>query len=317
MFIKKELPELMEKATVEKGENWMHSGGHNALIGKMMRGDGEYYICASNDMWYPADFVSGMVAELEKHENRHYGSATCKLMHWDFERAEAGEPEASAGGHDEPNGELSSSKTNIIDSCGITLTRGHHFFELGQGEEDKGQYDGKKEIFGSSGALAVYRKSALNAVAYQNPEGKKEYFDELLHYKNDVDMSYRLRWAGQKCLLIPKVKVWHDRQAGNLHRDAFLLRILKARKEKSQWIRENSFYGQLVVLKKNYDARFSFGVRLRTFFYKWASIKYALAFEPILIKQLFKIHKDAAKIEDRRKKMPRSVSPKDIESFMQ
>ena len=191
----------------------------------------------------------------------------------------------------------------MLDSCGIGLTQGHHFFDIGQGKKDEGQFDGTKEIFGASGALAVYRKSALNTVCYVSPEGRREYFDELLHYKNDVDLSYRLQWAGQKCLFIPSVRVYHDRQ-------------VDTKKRKSLATLESSLYGQLFVLKKNFDPRFSFTVKFKTFLRKWGYVKWRLAYNPLLIKQLFQLGKDAAKIEDRRKKMPRAVSPKEIEQLM-
>jgi hypothetical protein len=43
-------------------------------------------------------------------------------------------------------------KANVIDSCGIGITPSHHFYDIGQGEEDNGQYDKLKDIFGPSGA---------------------------------------------------------------------------------------------------------------------------------------------------------------------
>src|SRR5690242_20286147 len=80
-YVQKNLPAITQKISIEKGENLMHSGGHNVLMRKM---SGEYYFCCSYDMLYSPDFVSKIVAELEKSENKKYGSATCKIMRWDF-----------------------------------------------------------------------------------------------------------------------------------------------------------------------------------------------------------------------------------------
>ena len=121
-YIRHNLPEVFRAIKIERGPNLWHSGGHNRLIRRM---NGQYYITASVDMSYPPDFVSKTIQALEKPENRHYGSATVKLMVWDF------------GSHE---------KTNIIDSCGFGITRSHLFYDIGQGKEDKGQYDKMRDI---------------------------------------------------------------------------------------------------------------------------------------------------------------------------
>jgi len=308
-FIKTKLPEVFDVVNIEKGENLWHSGGHNALIRQMT---GDYYVCCSNDMLYPPNLVSDIINELEKHENKKYGSATCKLMVWDFVLRNPDYPKID--------------KTTIIDSCGIGIKKNHYFYDIGQGEEDRFQYDHKRYIFGPSGALAIYRKQALEDVVYQpknhksqitNHKLKKEYFDELLHYKNDVDLAYRLQWAGWPCLFIPEVKVYHDRQASNLEESPnLLIRILKNRKQKSKWVRENSFFGQQVVLIKNFSKKFSFLIRLRTVLHQWGTLLYALVFEPYLLKQLKIIKKNEKEILTKRDAIKRNVSPKVIEKFM-
>ncbi len=282
-YVKENLPQIFNETNVrvQKGENKMHSGGHNALIAQMT---GDYYVCASNDMSYPADFVSKVVAELEKPENRKYGSATVKLLQWDFGKQE---------------------KTNRLDSCGIGVKRAHHFFDIGQGEEDKGQYDHLKSIFGGSGALVVLRKKALEDVRYKN-----ELFDELIHYKNDVDLAYRLEWAGHPCLFIPGVRVWHDRQVSG--KDG----MIKSRQEKSLWAKENSYFGHLVVLRKNHSTGFSWGTRLRTWLYNIAKFFYILFLEPRLLKQHFIIRRHRDELRAKRRAMKRVAKPSDIESFM-
>ena len=306
-FIEKKLPDVFDVAHIEKGENFFHSGGHNALIRKM---DGEYYICASNDMLYPPNMVTNFVKEMEKNEHKKFGSATCKLMSWDFVLRSPDYPEVD--------------KTNIIDSCGIGIKKSHFFYDIGQGEDDDRQYDHKKYIFGPSGALAVYRKEALEDVVYKlktrftnrADKGVREYFDELLHYKNDVDMAYRLQWAGWPCLFIPEIKVYHDRQAGNKEKGGRIKKILASRGKKSEWVKENSFFGQQAVLFKNYSKRFSVPVRLMTCFYKWSTIVFALLFERYLLKELKKIKKLRKELTAKRDAVKRNVSPGEIEKFM-
>lgn len=299
-FIKKELPDVYDITRIDKGENLWHSGGHNALIRKM---EGDYYFCCSNDMLYPPNFVSDIVKEMEKHENKKFGSATCKLMVWDFVLRSEDYPEID--------------RTFLIDSCGIGIKKTQFFYDIGQGEEDRHQYDHKKYIFGPSGALAVYRKQALDDIGYKNGFGDIEYFDELLHYKNDVDISYRLQWAGWPCLFLPEVKVYHDRQVTNLTKSRFsIIKRLKNRKQKSNWIKENSFFGQQIVLMKNYSKSFSLYTRFLSSAYQLAMMAYNLIFEPNLLKQFKLVKRHEKEILAKRDAMKRSVPAKTIEKFM-
>ena len=277
-------PEFFHKAKIERGKNLMHSGGHNAIIRQM---EGEYYICASNDMLYPSDFVSHIIWGMEGSEPRHYVS-TCKLMQWDYEKMLAGDE--------------TDSKTARVDSYGIGLTKGHHFYDIGQGKDEK-DAEIPEKMLGPSGALAVYHKDALDAVAYRREDGQIEYFDENLHYKNDVDLAYRLSWAGFSCYLAKDIKVYHDRQVGRKSR-------------KSAWAKENSLKGHLITLKKNFDSRFSPAVKFSTFISNAVRFLYTL----ILAPKMLGIYRDVRKMKEeigrRKHSIQKNVSPAEIESIM-
>lgn len=75
-------------------------------------------------------------------------------------------------------------------------------------QEDTGQYDRAEEVFGACAAASAYRKSALEAVRNDNPDGK--IFDEqLFMYCEDVDLNLRLRLRGLRCLYVPEATVYH------------------------------------------------------------------------------------------------------------
>jgi GT2 family glycosyltransferase len=298
-YINDNMPEVLTKVKTETGPNLWHSGGHNALIRKAK---GDYYFCCSNDMLYPSDFVSKIVAIMENRENKRFGSATCKLMKWDFDQAQRGEIEAS--------------KTNVIDSCGIGLTKGHQFFDIGQGESNHIPYSIHKEIFGPSGALAVYRKKALEDIAYKNEKGEKEYFDELLHYKNDVDLSYRLQWAGYPSLFIPEVRVYHDRQVGVKINAGIAIARLKDHGKKSEWVRGNSLFGQLVTLKKNFTKDYSPEVRFKTWLGSFTRYMHTLLFDPNLLKQYSLVKKFRGEIKKKRENIICKKEAREIEKLM-
>lgn len=297
-YIENNLSHLLPKIKLERGENLFHSGGHNALINKM---EGEYYFCCSNDILYPPDFVSKIVTILEKPENQKYGSATCKLMQWNFQQRQLELPE----------------KTDIIDSFGIGLTQGHYFYDIGQGEKDVGQYKNLHEIFGASGALTVFRKKALQAIAYKNSKGSIEYYDELIHYKNDVDLAYRLQWAGYPCLLIHDVAVYHDRQVSSTKGEFSFITMLKSRRGKSDWAKKNSFSGHWVVIIKNVKGQaFSWPVKIKTNVSHFLRFIYTFLFERELLGEYKTLKKYEEEIKAKTSSMKRKASPKELEKYM-
>ena len=63
-------------------------------------------------------------------------------------------------------------------------------------------------VFGASGAAALYRREALDDVAY--PAG--EVFDEAFFaYREDADLAWRLQRRGWRCLYWPAARAWHAR----------------------------------------------------------------------------------------------------------
>ena len=276
-FVKTELPEIFEKVKLTKEDNLFHSGGHNAIINEM---SGQYYFCCSNDMLYPSDFVSKMVKGLE--ENSEFTLATPKLMRWDYEN---------------------NAKTDIIDSLGIGVKPWHHFYDIGQGEQDKGQYDELKEVFGASGAMSVFSKKALESIKYTPSEGTPEYFDNFMHYKNDCDLSYRLRWAGNRALLVQDAEVYHDRQAAS---DT----------KKSLWTRQSSFFGEKLLMAKNLSpGTLPLKGRILTAIYHFLKTTYLLVRSPQLFKEYSKIKKLRPAIEAKKRAITKKISVKKMAKF--
>ncbi len=291
-YLKESHPEFFNKATIIKGENLMHSGGHNAIINKM---NGDYYICASSDMLYPKNFVSRTVDEMEKNMAK---VAACKLMQWDYEKQLAGD--------------IQGAQTNIIDSFGIGLTRAHKFFDTGQGVNIS-DFHGRHKIIGPSGALAIFHKDALNAISYKNHDGKLEYFDETMHYKNDCDLAYRLSWSGFSCL-VTDTRVYHDRQMGGKNTGA--LKKLKYHHNKAYWAKESSLFGHLVTLEKNYSKDFSIDIKIRTRLSRVVRFLYTLFFSFGMLSTYSKISVLKKDIARKRKAIKKNVTPEEIQALM-
>lgn len=97
----------------------------------------------------------------------------------------------------------------ILDSTGIEP----NFLQLlpsdrGQGQPDWRQFDGLWDVFGPTGALSLWRRSALDRIAI---EGR--IFDESFHsYFEDVDLAARARIAGYKCRYVASARAVHPRK---------------------------------------------------------------------------------------------------------
>jgi GT2 family glycosyltransferase len=98
----------------------------------------------------------------------------------------------------------------ILDGTGMSLSRSRRAGERGQLQIDNGQFDRSTDVFGVSATAAIYRTSALEKIKH----GTAEYFDEdLFTYWEDLDLAWRLRLAGFKCLYVPEAIVYHTRSA--------------------------------------------------------------------------------------------------------
>lgn len=76
--------------------------------------------------------------------------------------------------------------------------------------------DTAARVFGASAGAALYRRSALEAVAEQGPDGRPSYFDEdFFMYLEDVDLAWRLRLAGWESVYAPDARVLHHQSASS------------------------------------------------------------------------------------------------------
>jgi O-antigen biosynthesis protein len=64
-------------------------------------------------------------------------------------------------------------------------------------------------VFGASGSSAFYRAEALRKVGAYDPS--------FGSYYEDVDLAFRLRWAGYECIYAPKCRILHEVSASYDH----------------------------------------------------------------------------------------------------
>ena len=88
-----------------------------------------------------------------------------------------------------------------INSTAICISRSGAAWDRGMGEPDRGQYDVGEEVFGPCAGAALYRRSMLDSIGL---------FDEdFFLYMEDVDLAFRARLSGWKCLYTPAARVTH------------------------------------------------------------------------------------------------------------
>jgi GT2 family glycosyltransferase len=76
-----------------------------------------------------------------------------------------------------------------LDSTGIVMLRSQRHLDRGADEPDRGQFDKPEDVFGPSGAAALYRWKALQDVAIDG-----QFFDEdFFAYREDADLAWRCR----------------------------------------------------------------------------------------------------------------------------
>ncbi len=216
----------IKKQTNKKISIWQNeknmgfASGHNALIDKSK---GDFVLMLNQDAILDNDFVKKAVEEMEKDEK--IAAIQSKLIKYDYKKDKA---------------------TNKFDSAGLLIYRNRRIVNRGQGIEDKGQYEKKEEIFGADGAAPFYRRKALEDVKIGS-----EYFDEnFFTYKEDIDLSWRLRLYGWKIVYIPSILAYHGRGAGESESMKYL-DILKQRRRVSFFAKKLSFKNQRLMQIKN------------------------------------------------------------------
>jgi GT2 family glycosyltransferase len=219
---------------VARGENVGFARGHNEAI---RSSQSDFVLLVNADARLDPKFLTEALPEFA---DPSVGSVQGKLL--------TPKDDASGG--------------NFIDTTGFLATRRRLFLPRGQGEDDVGQYEARELIFGADGAVALYRRSALEDVAVPrsfNPPGLDgdgvEYLDETYFiYKCDLDLAWRLQLRGWSCAYVPTAIAKHNRTLrrgqGRTARE-----LLRQRRSAPAWTRALSFCNHRLTLIKNETSR--------------------------------------------------------------
>lgn len=226
-----------------------------------------YVMVLNPDLILTPDYLKIILKKME--EDPKIGAITGKVLKYDFEK-------------DRP--------TEFIDTTGLFCFRNRRIIDRGQGVKDEGQYDQEEEVFGVSGAVPIYRRTALDEVTlptFKKEGPETEVLDEdFFMYKEDIDLSWRLRLRGWKCYYLPQAVCHHGRGTGVLKRFSHW-EVYKGRKTLNRFQKHYAYKNQRLMQVKNE----LWGNLIRDAFpILWKELiigGYLLLREPYLLKSVF------------------------------
>lgn len=239
------------------GKNLGFAAAYNRLISEASKAGADYFLMLNPDMLLDSRMIVELLSTAVSKPDL---AALCpKIYRWDFSAHRL---------------------TDIIDSCGINLSPGLRFYDLGQGEKDSGKYD-EANIFGPSGAAALFCLSALEKIRQD-----KQYFDEnFFMYKEDCDLAYRLHFAGFKTKLVSSAIAYHDRSSAG---QGSIWHTWRHWRKRSRLTRSWSFVNQHLLFIKHarHEGLLSRLIILARLF---IMALFSLILAPFLLKSYFRI----------------------------
>jgi len=163
---------------IENDRNYGFAKGNNIGIKYAVENfDPQYLMLLNNDTIVDPEFLTELIRVAESDDR--IGSCQSKI--------------------------LSLEDPRTIDAVGLWFCKGIIPVQIGYGKRDEGQYDHICEVFGACACSALYRREMFDQVGL---------FDEdFFAYIEDVDLAWRARLFGWKCLYIPTSLVYHSHSA--------------------------------------------------------------------------------------------------------
>ncbi len=173
-FIQENYPQVK---WVQLDQNYGYAGGYNRGLKHI---DADIYALVNSDLEVTENWLNPIIKAFE--EDKDTGIIQPKIR--DYKDKKMFEYAGAAGG--------------FIDRFGYPYCDGRVLFNI---EEDKGQYNKKKEIFWASGACLFIRKEV-----FEQLNG----FDEsFFAHQEEIDLCWRARHRGNKIIYIPDSTVFH------------------------------------------------------------------------------------------------------------
>jgi len=162
---------------VKLDQNYGYAGGYNRGLKQI---DADIYALVNSDLEVTENWLQPLIKEFT--ENKETAVIQPKIK--DYKNKKMFEYAGAAGG--------------FIDMFGYPYCDGRIMFKI---EEDKGQYNRRKEIFWASGACMLIRRET-----FEQLQG----FDEsFFAHQEEIDLCWRAHHQNLKAVYIPDSTVYH------------------------------------------------------------------------------------------------------------
>lgn len=230
-LIDKEIQNFPVSVEFIKGsENLGFAKGHNLLYKKT---SASYVLLLNQDMYLGVDCIEKLAHFLDHHAD--VSAVAPRLMRWQFDLADDN---------------LEKSFTNDIDALGLKVFCNRRVVEQytkQNWEQIKNTIVGEFEVFGVSGAFPMYRRAAVDAVAY---DGGGLFDESYIAYKEDVDLAFRLQSVNTRAYVLINTVAYHDRTGAGADELSDIAAVANKRKQ-SKYVAYHSYKNHLRTLYKN------------------------------------------------------------------
>ncbi|GGI46204.1 glycosyl transferase [Paenibacillus marchantiophytorum] len=212
------------------------AGGHNQAI-RMT--DSDFCLILNPDVVLDTDYIRRTIEILTM--NQQAGAATGKL--------------------------LFKADPTQIDSTGLIINKARRAFDRGA-HQSSDQFMQAEEVFGVSGAAAMYSREMINDISLNG-----EFFDEdFFAYKEDVEVAWRAQLLGWKAYYEPSAIAYHERgwKEGG-------------RSSKPLFVRRLSYINRYKMMMKNDRISMILKHIISLLVYEFLSFGFALLREPKLL----------------------------------
>lgn len=177
------------------------AAGHNRA---MAIEPADVHVVLNPDCRLAPEFIERSLAALEADSS--IGAVSGRLLRF---RAEA------------DAGPLMEARGDVIDSTGMVAQRNRRVLDRSSDLPAHRRDLTEIDVFGASGAAAVYRRTMLEDVAFEG-----EFFDEAFFaYREDVDLAWRAQLLGWRCRYVPTALARHRRRVAPGRREILPSRI--------------------------------------------------------------------------------------------
>lgn len=274
---------------ISNSENLGYSGAAEQGV---RESDEEYILIANPDIVFEPEYVVRLVERMQ--QDKKIGAITGKLLKYDFAKFFDLQAKNQAT--------LASGKTTVIDSAGLVMLKSRRCVDRGQGSEDRGQFDEPEEVFGVTGAAPVYRKSALSEITV----GGHVFEPDFFMYKEDVDVSWRLRLLGWSCFYEPRAVAYHGRGTGAINRDG-VIAVAQNRESLPKFTRHHSYRNERVMRLRNEFIGNALRDVARIAWRELLMVGWAVIHEPFLFKSMYEVFKKIPTTFKHRKELMKKI----------